>query len=202
MIVLSTFVIILKGESLMKRKQWFLAILAAAMLCGCSENSSEQSANTLLTAPMVDQNTAAVATEPDSPIYSASDVHFSDAHVGKGYWLACVDGQGKLSQMTDVYHYPVIGDDAMVSVLAASLRDDGQWHWGASVSYADALNDLLAKGGEYALVAGEDIIYAVGEDNSVTVLIQISGVEAPALSCTFAEASVFGNVISSENMKA
>ncbi len=186
----------------MKRKQWFLAILAAAMLCGCSENSSEQSANTLLTAPMVNQDTAAVATDPDSSIYSTSDAHFSDARVGKGYWLACVDAQGKLSQMTDVYHCPVIGDDAMVSVLAATLRDDGQWHWGASVSYADALNDLLAKGGEYALVAGDDVMYAVGEDNSVTVLFQISGVEAPALSCTFAEAGMFGNVISQESMQA
>lgn len=217
----------------MKRKQWLGILLAAGMLCGCSEESSELTvdngvsiseqedstgdyliggvkdeapensetgdgltAAAPLIAPVVGRSAVEVATDPTSPIYSMSETSFPEAYVGTGYWLARTDANGNLSQMVDVYHYPVIGDGAMVSVLTGQIQDNGLWGWGAGLSYVEKLNGLLVNGGDYALVAGDDIMYAVGEDDSITVISQLNGVEYPDFTCTFAEASQFGNVVS------
>lgn len=119
----------------------------------------------------------------------------TNAYPGMPFQVAKLNADGEAVLVEKIVYFPAICDQEAVAIL---LMADGSQS--ASISYAPELTAYLKNGGKAAIVIGGGAVYAIGEDDAVTVLTETPGEESIVPMMGFAEASQFNNVVSLDTL--
>ena len=119
----------------------------------------------------------------------------TNAYPGMPFQVAKLNADGEAVPVEKIVYFPAICDQEAVAIL---LMADGSQS--ASISYAPELTAYLKNGGKAAIVIGGGAVYAISEDDAVTVLTETPGEESIVPMMGFAEASQFNNVVSLDTL--
>ncbi|MBQ7012762.1 MAG: hypothetical protein IJN11_02455 [Oscillospiraceae bacterium] len=134
-----------------------------------------------------------ITTGPNDSLQIGRDM--TNAYPGMPFQVAKLNADGEAVLVENIVYFPAICDQEAAAIL---LIADG--HYGASISYAPELTAYLKNGGKAAIVIGGGAVYAISEDDAVTVLTETPGEESIVPMMGFAEASQFNNVVSLDTL--